>query len=163
MHQRPIQHHHCPSSPAIIWVVLTNLDCYGALYPHTGTRGGTAMPRGRLLLTDAAWQERAVMLAPVQHQAGRPPRQNDRLFLEAVLSRARTGLPWRELPEEFGPWDAVDTRCWRWEKRYVWQPCWYSLQADACQGQLSWSDLTPIASRGIIWPIAGVKFPLGGV
>ena len=28
----------------------------------------------------------------------------DRLFIEAVLFRAKTGFPWRDLPERFGPW-----------------------------------------------------------
>ena len=27
--------------------------------------------------------------------------------MEAVIFRARTGLPWRDLPERFGPWKSV--------------------------------------------------------
>jgi putative transposase len=34
---------------------------------------------------------------------------------------ARTGIPWRDLPAEFGQWDAVYNRFRRWEKRHVWQ------------------------------------------
>jgi hypothetical protein len=51
------------------------------------------MTKGRRLLTDAAWQEIAVILDRVKHKAGRPPRQSDRMFLEAVLYVARTGIP----------------------------------------------------------------------
>ena len=31
----------------------------------------------------------------------------ERLFFEAVLYLGRTGIPWRDLPGEFGAWDAV--------------------------------------------------------
>jgi transposase len=78
------------------------------------------MPQGRLILTDAAWQELAVILAQVQHKAGSPPPQSDRLFIEAVLYVARTGSPWRDLPAEFGKWDAVSNRFRRWEQRNRW-------------------------------------------
>jgi len=38
----------------------------------------------------------------------------DRMFFEAVLYLARTGVPWRDLPGEFGSWDAVYNRLRRW-------------------------------------------------
>jgi len=41
------------------------------------------------------------------------PRDN-RLFLEAVLWRVRTGLPWRDLPTDFGNWNSVFQRFRRW-------------------------------------------------
>jgi transposase len=36
--------------------------------------------------------------------------EDNRLFVEAVLYRYRTGMPWRDLPERFGAWKAVHTR-----------------------------------------------------
>ena len=60
-----------------------------------------------LVLTDAAWEEIAEVLHKVQRADGRPPVQSDRMFLAAVLSTARTGSPWRDLPACFGNWDAV--------------------------------------------------------
>ena len=36
-----------------------------------------------------------------------------RLFVEAVLYRYRTGVPWRDLPERFGDGVAVHLRCLR--------------------------------------------------
>ncbi len=40
--------------------------------------------------------------------------KENRLFLEAVLWRVRTGLPWRHLPQGFGKWKSVFQRfrCW---------------------------------------------------
>ena len=40
---------------------------------------------------------------------GRPPKDN-RKFIEAVLWWRRTGVPWRDLPDEFGPWKTVFDR-----------------------------------------------------
>jgi putative transposase len=61
----------------------------------------------RVLLTDAAWAEIAPILATMKSRAGSPPVLSDRMCMEAVLSLARTGTPWRDLPEAFGRWDAV--------------------------------------------------------
>lgn len=55
------------------------------------------------------------MLEKAQHKAGSPPRQSDCMFNEAVWYGARTGLSWRDLPEEFGQWDAVYNQFHRWE------------------------------------------------
>jgi transposase len=88
------------------------------------------MTKGRRILTDEAWQEIAVILDRVKHKAGSPPQQSDRMFIEAVLYVARTGIPWRDLPGEFGHWDAVYNRFRRWEKRGVWHQLWQNLQSD---------------------------------
>ena len=86
----------------------------------------------RLLLTDAAWAEIAPILATLKSRAGNPPALSDRLFLEAVLYLARTGTPWRDLPEDFGHWDAVYNRFRRWEARGTWRRLWEHLQAEDC-------------------------------
>jgi len=86
----------------------------------------------RLLLTDEAWAEIAPILATLKSRAGSPPALSDRLFIEAVLSLARTGTPWRDLPEDFRHWDAVYNRFRRWEKRGIWRQLWQRLQAEDC-------------------------------
>jgi len=75
----------------------------------------------RLLLSDSAWKPIAAALRELKHPAGSPPVLSDRLFVEAVLYLARTGLPWRDLPAQFGAWDAVYNRFRRWENRGIWQ------------------------------------------
>lgn len=84
----------------------------------------------RLVLTDEAWAGIAEVLAEVKRKDGRPPEQSDRMFLEALLYLARTGIPWRDLPAELGHWDAVYNRFRRWEKNGVWRKVWEGLQQD---------------------------------
>jgi transposase len=79
------------------------------------------MDDARMLLTDAAWERIAAVLAEVKHPAGAPPALSDREFVEAVLYLARTGLPWRDLPRRFGAWDAVYNRFRRWEAAGYWR------------------------------------------
>ncbi len=64
----------------------------------------------RLLLTDETWSEFESILLEVKRKVGRPPDLSDRMFVEAVLYIARTGTPWRDLPDEFGNWSAVYNR-----------------------------------------------------
>jgi transposase len=75
----------------------------------------------RFVLTAEAWAAIAPLLATLQSRAGSPPALHDRLLIEAVLDRARTGRPWRDLPEDVGPWDAVYNRWRRWEARGLWR------------------------------------------
>ena len=56
---------------------------------------------------------------------------DNRLFVEAVLYRYRTGMPWRDLPERFGDWNNVHRRFSRWAKSGVWQRIFQHLAADA--------------------------------
>jgi transposase len=86
----------------------------------------------RLLLTDEAWMEIAPILVTLKSRAGSPPALSDRMFIEAVLSLARTGIPWRDLPADFGHWDAVYNRFRRWERRGIWRRLWERLQAGHC-------------------------------
>src|SRR5215510_4229039 len=86
----------------------------------------------RLLLTDEAWAEIAPILATLKSLAGSPPVLSDRMFIEAVLYLARTGIPWRDLPTAFGHWDAVYNRFRRWERRGVWRRLWERLQGEDC-------------------------------
>jgi transposase len=51
--------------------------------------------------------------------------------VEAVLYRYRAGIPWRDLPERFGPWKAVHTRWSRGAKSGVWERGFAALSADA--------------------------------
>jgi transposase len=102
----------------------------------------------RLLLTDEAWVEIAPILATLKARAGSPPALSDRMFIDAVLYLARTGTPWRDLPAEFGHWDAVYNRFRRWEARGIWRQLWERLQAADCHVALHlFSDATIVRAH----------------
>jgi transposase len=65
--------------------------------------------------------------------AGSPP------GLNGIVFRTRTGIPWRDLPERYGPWETVDKRFARWQTDGTWARIEASLrvQADGA-GELDW-------------------------
>jgi transposase len=48
-------------------------------------------------------------------------RKDNRLFLEAVLWRVRTGSPWLDLPTDFGNWNSVFRRFRRWAEGRIFE------------------------------------------
>ena len=68
----------------------------------------------RHAITDETWAVMGPMVDRCKSRLGPAPDLPDRMFLEAVLYIARTGIPWRDLPAEFGAWDAVYNRLRRW-------------------------------------------------
>ncbi|MFH9656238.1 IS5 family transposase [Streptomyces anulatus] len=73
---------------------------------------------GRGELTDVAW-ERIAPLLPGVDGRGRPWRDH-RQVINGVLWRLRTGAPWRDLPERYGPWQTAYERFARWEADGTW-------------------------------------------
>jgi len=84
----------------------------------------------RLLLRDDQWKRIESLLQGKAGDRGRTGTDN-RLFVEAVLWMARTGVPWRDLPPEFGPWNSVFRRFSRWADKGVWQKIFATLSEDA--------------------------------
>jgi transposase len=76
--------------------------------------------RDRFVVSDAAWEKVASLLPGKVSDAGVTAKDN-RLFLEAVLWRVRTGLPWRDLPNEFGRWNSVFQRFRRWVRAGIFE------------------------------------------
>lgn len=56
-------------------------------------------------LTDEQWNLIADLF-PEPAKTGRPP-SDRRMILDGILWILRVGSPWRDLPEEFGPWETV--------------------------------------------------------
>ncbi len=56
-------------------------------------------------LTDEQWKLIADLFE-VPQRTGRPPRDR-RTIIDGILWNLRTGSPWRDLPQAFGPWQTV--------------------------------------------------------
>ena len=69
---------------------------------------------------------------------------DNRMFVEAVLYIARTGLPWRDLPDEFGSWNSVYRRFSRWSDKGVWEQIFAEL---AKKGDLKEASIDGTALR----------------
>lgn len=82
----------------------------------------------RRQLEDRQWAKVAAFLES-ERGAGRPAK-NDRNFIEAVLWWRRTGVPWRDLPDAFGPWKTVFNRFDRWSKNGKWHRIFAALKID---------------------------------
>ena len=59
-------------------------------------------------------------------RSGRRPR-NHRLVLDGIFWIARTGVPWRDLPDCFGKWSSVYRQFRRWALSGLWD-----LVLEAC-------------------------------
>src|ERR1700721_1469190 len=84
----------------------------------------------RFRLRDDQW-ERIKHLLPGREDTVGVTAADNRLFVEAVLYRYRTGMPWRDLPERYGDWNNVHRRFSRWAKSGVWERMFQHLAADA--------------------------------
>lgn len=73
----------------------------------------------RYELTDEQWSLIEQLLPGRQGDPGAHGEDN-RLFVNAVIWIARTGAPWRDLPERFGNWNSIFQRFNRWSKSGVW-------------------------------------------
>ena len=71
------------------------------------------------VLSDEMWARVEPLLPCSDGRAGRPFR-NHRQVIEGVVYRLRTGVPWRHLPAEFGPWQTVWKRHARFSRDGTW-------------------------------------------
>jgi transposase len=90
-------------------------------------------------LTDEQFAKLAPLLPPERPATGRPNRDH-RTVLNAILWRLKTGAPWRDLPERYGPWQTAYSRFRRWQQAGVWARALAALQAEGdAAGDLDWS------------------------
>jgi transposase len=68
-------------------------------------------------LTDFEWK----IIEPLLPNKPRGvPRVNDRRVLNGILWRFRTGSPWRDIPDRYGPPTTCYNRFVRWREAGVW-------------------------------------------
>ena len=78
-------------------------------------------------ITDGQWDAIKDFLPGKEGDPGATAKDN-RLFVNAVMWIAKTGAPWRDLPERFGNWNSVFQRFNRWCKNGVFQKIMDKLQ-----------------------------------
>jgi transposase len=78
-------------------------------------------------ITDEQWARIKDYLPGKEGDPGVTAKDN-RLFINAVLWIAKTGVPWRDLPERFGNWNSVWKRFDRWSRKGIWSGIMAALQ-----------------------------------
>jgi transposase len=91
------------------------------------------------VFTDDQWARVEPLLPSSDGQRGRPFR-NHRQVVEGIAYRYRCGIAWRDLPEQFGPWQTV----WKRHRRFAADGIWDRIhavlltEADAA-GEIDWT------------------------
>jgi transposase len=90
-------------------------------------------------MTDAQW---AVLepLLPCGKRHGRPAVHSRRRLIDGIRWRTRAGVPWRDVPPYYGPWQCVYWLYRRWQLDGVWSAILTALQAQAdADGLITWN------------------------
>lgn len=89
-------------------------------------------------LCNEKWERLKPLLPAQKPRTGRPAKDHRRI-VNGILWVHRTGAPWRDLPERYGPWQTVSSRFYRWRKAGVWQRMLKTLQREGdAEGELDW-------------------------
>ena len=90
----------------------------------------------RFGLSDEEW----AVIEPLLPKKGRgPTRKDDRMVLNGIFYILRTGAPWRDLPDRYGPHTTVYNRYVRWGDRGIWRGIFEAL-ANQCEDALVFVD-----------------------
>jgi len=90
-------------------------------------------------ISDEQWNLIQHLLPKRTARTGRKPRDQRQMF-NAMLWILRTGAPWRDLPDRFGPWQTVYDYYRNWRDRGIFEKILQSLQI--CldrQGKIDWN------------------------
>jgi transposase len=78
-------------------------------------------------------------LPPQKPETGHPAKDH-RLVLNGILWVLSTGASWRDAPIEYGPWQTLSTRFYRWVKAGIWDQILADLQRQGdAEGTVDWN------------------------
>ena len=73
-------------------------------------------------MSDTEW---AILHSVLPHKLQGPERVHDRRVMNGIFFVLRTGTPWRDLRERYGPY----TTCYnRWSKNGIWRRLWRNFK-----------------------------------
>lgn len=84
----------------------------------------------RFDVSDEEWSVLEALM-PVRRKSARV---DDRKIMNAIFYVLRTGIPWRDLPERYGPYTTAYNRFNRWSRRGVWKHIFETLAAKSRDG-----------------------------
>ena len=88
-------------------------------------------------LTDEAWAWIAPLLPKNGRRGGRW--RDHREVVNGILWKLRTGAPWRDLPERYGPWQTCYDRFSRWRRDGTWDRLLADAQTKSdAVGEVEW-------------------------
>ena len=91
-------------------------------------------------LSDSEW----TIIAPLLPQKSRGvKRVDDRRVLNGIFWRMRTGAPWADIPQRYGPYTTCYNRFVRWRKAGIWDMLLKAV-SDAYDGQVQMIDSTSV-------------------
>ena len=104
--------------------------------PEIDQRGGLVVGRGEL--TDQAWTAIEPLLPANRRSGGQWA--DHRRTINGILWRLRTGAPWRDVPERYGPWQTCYERFRRWQQDGTWDQLLAHAQTKSdAVGQIQWT------------------------
>lgn len=109
-------------------------------------------------INDTDWERVKEIVPPENTGEGRPSKPN-REMLNGMLWKTKTGSPWRDLPERFGPWETVYSRFRLWSKSGVFQELFESLTRDADMQDASIDSTSCKAHQHAAGAKKGLKTP----
>lgn len=89
-------------------------------------------------ITDEQWALIGPLLPQRSARTGRPPSDPRRMW-NGILWILRTGAPWRDLPERFGPWQTVYDHFSNWRREGTFDRILKALQIRLDrEGKIDW-------------------------
>jgi len=91
----------------------------------------------RYEISDYEWERIGTMFPP--ERTGKPgrPSSDNRTALNGILWIARSGAPWRDLPERYGSWSTIYDRFKKWTTTGVMEAIFEALTIDADMQDIS--------------------------
>jgi transposase len=112
---------------------------------------------GRGELTEAAWGAFAPLLPSSEGRRGGRWRDH-RTVINGILWKVRTGAPWRDLPDRYGPWQTCADRLYRWRRDGTWDRVLAQVQtrSDAV-GEVVWEVSLDSSTARAHQPASGAR------